>query len=123
MALLPQQQRIQVNGSWRRLDIINITSSTSFALQVANHLILRVPVLLPIPINPQYETTSDPPLLQQMDPLPTSSSKSLELKSDARRHHGNTRDPHPNCGDTGRVQTLVGTAGDIDGLFENVAAH
>ena len=106
-----------------RFDIIILTSSTSFALQLADHLIVRAPVLLPIPTNPPDETTNDRPLLQQMDPAPTHSSKLLELKSDARRHRGNTRDPHPNCGDTERVQTLVGTAGDMDGLFENVAAH
>ena len=103
--------------------MIILTCATSFALQFADHLIVRAPVLLPIPINPLCETTNDPLLLQQMDLLPPSSSKLLEPKSDARRHHGNTRDPHPNCADTGRVQILVGTAGDMDGLFENVAAH
>jgi len=103
--------------------MIILTYATSFALQFADHLIVRAPVLLPIPINPLCETTNDPLLLQQMDLLPPSSSKLLEPKSDARPHHGNTRDPHPNCADTGRVQILVGTAGDKDGLFENVAAH
>jgi hypothetical protein len=105
------------------LDIISLTYAASFTLQVRTALILSLREALRVPANPQREITIVPPLWQRTDRSATGSSNSLELKSDGYLQCGSTHDPHPNCAGTERVQTLAGTAGDTDGLSENVASH
>jgi hypothetical protein len=109
--------------TFTRLDIIILTCAASFALQVNTVFILCLRVALRVPANPQREITIALPLRQRTDRSETDSSNSLELKSDGHLQGGSTHDPHPNCAGTERVQTLAGTAGDTDGLSENVASH
>ena len=105
------------------LDIIILTQTASFALQARTVLIQRLPEALRVPATPQREIRIVPRIRQRTDRSATGSSNSLELKSDGHLQCGSTHDPHPNCAGTERVQTLAGTAGDTDGLSENVASH
>jgi len=104
-------------------DILVFTLAASFALQVAAVIIPSAEEVPPVPIDPQYETTTDPRLRRQTDPSSTNSSNLLEWKSDGRPSRGNRRGPHPSCGGTEPVRILSGTADDADVLRENVPAH
>ena len=76
-----------------------------------------------VPIDPQREIKIALPIRQQMDPLGRDSSNWLELRSDRHRPRESTHDPLPSSAGTARVQTLAGTADDMDDVSENVDAH